>query len=320
MDKAPEARTLLTQAMPQVQANGSESSLNAYTGLHMLAAPDLTEFLHYAPRKILTRSSQAQFALDECIEVMKDPKRKYDCSKHDGSLQFSEDAVRVFNQQLPMSVLIEAATSAELPEQLRRSIVLMAWVRSVLMKGDASASKLFPLLPTKLQDQSKGGTGFRSIVTIVRNPGLSPYLDAGVQRSYSYDFVESYRDNWCWYDERTSPGQVLQGPAAFLSPAHRSEGDQLESEIARKSDAEIYLGGEVLAYAKDHRDDPEVPEALFLVLRMIRYSCGPRYSTNTIAFKAEQEKVEGIQEDVSRLLRQRYAASPWTEKAAPFAR
>jgi hypothetical protein len=49
----------------------------------------------------------------------------------------------------PRSVLIEAATSAELPEQLRRSIVVMTWVRSVLVKDDVSASKLFPLLPTK---------------------------------------------------------------------------------------------------------------------------------------------------------------------------
>jgi hypothetical protein len=320
MNKAPEARRKISEAMPRVLANGSASSMNAYTGLRMLSAPDMAEFLRYAPRKVLERNSQEQYAQDECVEVMKYPKRKYDCIKDDGPMQFSDDAVGVFNQQLPLSVLIEASTSPEFPVQLRRSIVLMAWVRSVLVKDDAAATKLFPLLPAKLQEQSKGGTGFQSIVAIVRNPGLSPYLDAGVQRSYSYDFVESYRDNWCWDYEQPSTGIAAQGAAAFLSAKQRSEGEQLKSAIASKSDAETYLGREVLAYARDHRDDPDVPEALFLVLRMVRYSCGPHYSAAPVAFKAEQGKVEEIQKDASRLLRQRYAASPWTKKAAPFAR
>ena len=42
-----------------------------------------------APRRILDRTSIEQASLDECLDVMKDPKRKYDC-RHDSSpVEFS---------------------------------------------------------------------------------------------------------------------------------------------------------------------------------------------------------------------------------------
>jgi hypothetical protein len=73
---------------------------------------------------------------------------------------------------------------------------MMAWVRSVLLKNEVIAAKILPLLPAKLQKQAGTGIGFHPIMVILRNPDLRPYLDGGVQRSASYDFVESYGDNW----------------------------------------------------------------------------------------------------------------------------
>lgn len=61
-----------------------------------------------------------------------------------------------------------------------------------------------------------------------------------------------------------------------------------------------------------------VPESLYLVLRMMRYGTGPSWRDDPAAKdKANEEEVIG--KAVSRLLRHRYAASPWTRKAAPFA-
>jgi len=254
---------------------------------------------------------------------MKDPKRKYDCVKNVLPEQFSVDAAGFFNAQAPLSVWTEAASSTVLPEQLRRAIAVQGWVRSVLLKDDAGAAKLFPLLPPNLQQQAVSGTGFHALVTIVRNPGLRPYLDAGVQRSYSYDFVESYRDNWwceawqsSWADS-SAPSQ--REPEALLTTAQRAEGEKESNEIAQQPGAILFLGPQVLAYANDHPNDPDVPESLYLVLRMIRYGCDTsQYSEDAAAKEKEQERDE-IKKTAARLLRQRYPASPWTKKAAPIA-
>jgi len=323
LGQADEARVLLESVMPKIQSGGLDSPLNAFTGLRMRSATNLDEFLKYAPRKILSQTSESASSLGECTEVMKDPKRKYDCVKDVLPEQLSGDAAGFFNAQAPLSVWTEAAESKVLSEQLRRSIAMSGWVRSVLLKDDAEAAKLFPLLPANLQQQAGSGMGFHALMTIVRNPGLRPYLDAGVQRSYSYDFVESYRDNWWCKDWQSSwadsSAPLLHEPEALLTTAQRAQGEKQSNEIAQQPGAILFLGPQVLAYANDHPNDPDVPESLYLVLRMIRYGCDTsQYSEDAAAKEKEQERDE-IKKTAARLLRQRYPASPWTKKAAPIA-
>jgi hypothetical protein len=324
MGRGQEARTALDHAMAPVLTGGRDSSVSAYLGLKMRTAENLNTFLASAPRKLLESASESRYALTECLDVMKNPKRVYDCKKEVNPVQFNEDAASFFNTEAPLSTLIEAAKSEVLPEQLRRAVAMMAWVRSVLLKNDAAATKLLPLLPEKLRQQAGNGTGFHAVVAIVRNPGLRPYLDPGVQRSYSYDFVESYRDNWwnqAWgagdYGNYTTPLKNIS--VSFLTPAERSEGEQETSTLMKQGSAKVHLGELVLDYAKSHSTDPDVPESLYLVLRMMHYGAWTSEggdSTNEVLARQE----ETISKSVSRLLRQRYAASPWTKKSAPFAK
>jgi hypothetical protein len=88
--------------------------------------------------------------------------------------------------------------------------------------------------------------------------------------------------------------------------------------LAKEKSAQVFLGGLVVAYAKDHPEDYDVPEALFLVLRLVRYGC-VAYWFNGTSLTADSEKEDVIVQGAGRILRQRYAASPWTKKAAPFA-
>ena len=73
----------------------------------------------------------------------------------------------------------------------------------------------------------------------------------------------------------------------------------------------------VLTYANDHPSDSDVPESLYLVLRMIRYGCDASQYGNDASAK-ENEQKDDLKKAAARLLRQRYAASPWTKKAAPI--
>lgn len=325
LGKASEARTLLDSVLPRRQGSGDISSLNAFTGLRMRAAGTLEELLKFAPQKIQVRLSESQASLNECLGVMKNPKRQYDCREQKNPLEFSSDAVGFFNVEAPLAVLVDAANSPVLPENLRRSVAIMAWVRSVLLKDDSAAEKLFPLLPAKLQGQSGHGTGFHAVMTIARNPGLRPFLDAGVQRSYSYDFIESYRDNWwCprwdspWRESATSKADA---PAALLDAAQRSKAIEQVKQIKQQKTAQIYLGNWILDYARQHPEDGDVPEALYLTMRMIRYGCetgyeGWDYESPDVKVLLAQE--DEVKKAAAKLLRQRYAASPWTKKAAPF--
>lgn len=298
----------------------------------MRSAANLSEALHYAPRKVLNRTSEEQASLDECLSVMKNPKRKYDCKKDNANAEFNADAASFFNLEAPLSTLVETAHSNALPENLRNSVAVMAWVRSVLLTDDVEAAKLFPSLPEKLQQQAGPGIGFLPLMTLLRNPGLRPYLDPGVQRSYSFDFVESYGDNWwckdwnqswweqSWYQRGMENEALLpaQAAASFLTREERAEGERQSADLRHMGDAEIVLGNRVLAYAKDHPDDPNLPEALFLVLRMIRYGCNHTNWEDTSDQKQHQQQIDAIGKTAARILRQKYPANPWTKKATPF--
>jgi hypothetical protein len=251
---------------------------------------------------------------------MKNPQRNYECAKKVSPVQFSADAAGVFNTQAPLIVLFDAANSPTLPDQLRGSIVNMAWVRSVLLNDSASAAKLFPLLPEKLQQQAGSGMGFHALMSLLRNPGLRPYLDPGVQRSYSYDFVESYADNWWCQGWQTNlygeDPHLVQTPVAFLTPNEINEGQREAKQLMDQKGAAVYLGTLTLDYANAHPEDKDVPESLYLVLRMIRYGCDRWDGASDAQDHANQVTV--IRKEAARLLRQRYAASPWTRKAAPY--
>ena len=315
-----EARTELDRAFPEIRAIGSESSINLFTGLRMHTASSLDDALADAPRKILEHTSEEQSSVDECLEVMKNPKRKYDC-KHDNSpVEFSEDAAVVFNTETPLATLALSAQSEVLPAQLRQSVIMMTWVRSVLLKNEVIAAQMLPLLPAKLREQAGTGIGFHPLMAILRNPGLRPYLDGGVQRSASYDFVESYADNW-WCGDWSNNFSEYDAPVhsqsvAFLSTQAQVTGKKETADLLALTSAEGYLGSQVLEYARAHPSDPDVPEALYLTLRAIRYGC--YHGMGAGNDKESADRVASIARDVGALMRRHYSTNPWTRKAAPY--
>lgn len=325
--KAQQAAAEIDANLPAIRKLGSESVLNLFTGLRMRSASTLDVALANAPRKILERTSEEQSSIDECLEVMKDPRRKYDCRKDTSPVELDEDAAAIFNSEMPLAVLAQSATSTQLPAQLRQSVAIMAWVRSVLLKNQPIAAQMLPLLPEKLQQQAGPGVGFHPLMAILRNAGLRPYLDGGVQRSLSYDFVESYSDNW-WCGDWANVHHNFYGaeipievpPVAFLSPQAQETGEKETAALLALGSAQEYLGSQVLDYVKAHPGDPDAPEALYLILRNDRYGCylGVSANSDSAAEKDHYKHVESIALQVGAIMRRRYPSNPWTRKAAPF--
>lgn len=319
--RLPEARAVLAAAQPQIQHAGP-SAVNLFARLRMRSASTLDEALAQAVRPVLQRESEQQSSLDECVEIRKNPKRQYDCTEDKTSAALAPDAARWMNRSAPLSTLAAAAKSPVLPQPARQSVAIMTWTRAVLLNDTATAAAVFPLLPQKLQSQAGAGTGFKPLLTLVRNPGLRPYLDPGVQRAQSFDFVESFGDNWwCsnWrrqYDTRQPDASLDLVP--FLSPAEQKAGEAQAARLLARGDADADLGAQVVAYVDAHPADPDAPEALYLVLRMIRYGCDRSWDVPDSA-PAPANSIKEIKARAARLLRRRYPTSAWTKKAAPIA-
>lgn len=286
----------------------------------MRAAVTLDGALADAPRKIIERTSEEQSSVDECLNVMKNPKRKYDCKKENNPVEFSEDAAAIFNSEMPLAALAHSAKAEALPPQLRQSVAMMTWVRAVLLKNETVAAEMLPLLPYKIRQQAGTGVGFHPLMAILRNPGLRPYLDGGVQRFYSYDFVESYGDNWWCSDWTAIFGQnnapMRAQSVAFVSQSMREAGEKETQLLLAMGSAEEFLGTAVLDFARTHPSDPDIPEALFLTLRIIRYGCYHGWAADSE--KVHEDRIRSIALEVGAMMRMRYPASPWTRKAAPF--
>jgi hypothetical protein len=325
--RAAEARAVLGAVVPRMAAESEPSSVNAFRALEMRASPTLAEFVTFVPRTVLLRTSEEKLALDECREVMKNPSRHYNCLPALSPTEMDGDAAAMLNGSAPLGVWAQVARAGSLPGALRQVVAQAGWTRAVLLKDTGAASEFLPLLPVALREQvsADSGIGFSEWMALARNPGLTPYLTGGTQRGYSWDFVESYRENWC-YKPPTEPA----GSAAFLTAPDKAEGARQEQALEGINAAT--LGLNIVSYARAHADEPRAAEALYLVLRMVRYGCvearapvSKEVSPQTGMIVAgppptpEEEALYRLKMDAARLLRERYAASPWTKKAAPFA-
>jgi hypothetical protein len=175
---------------------------------------------------------------------------------------------------------------------------------------------------------------FAAVFLFLHNPGLHPYVEVGVGRATPLGRMDNLHDNWwCSFappeprdyfysgDDYFYSGDSnyytmftgLKGPVGelyagtktmqppFLTPAERTSATQERSAIAKLPAAPDWLGDQAIAFAKNHPDDPRVPEALHRVVKATRFGCKDK-STGTTSKAAFQ------------LLHRRYPSSAWTKK------
>jgi hypothetical protein len=294
----------------------------------MLAAPTEADFLSFVPRRMLLASSEEYASVQNCLAVMKSPNRHYNCVPSVETQQLDSDAARILNQQAPLSVWLASARSTSLSSQLRMSIAVEGWTRAILLGDREKAVSFLPLLPEALREQAGQSSALAPWITLAKNPGLRPYVNAGTQRAYSYDFVEDYRDNWCYRPEDYAEPFI---PSAFLSQAESQQGTDEARRLAPIRS--VVVGQRIIRSVQANVKDPRAAEELYLTLRMIRYGCtapaqsnpgsgesgDSTYPSVAIPYSRESDDLLRLKQDAARLLRHYYPASPWTKKAAPFA-
>jgi tetratricopeptide (TPR) repeat protein len=290
--KKTEARTLLDQTLKGERGHFDESALNLLIGQRMALANTLAEFLTDAARVPAALSwdddgRQLPVENDETSDEIK---------QRIGKPFFDVDAAHVINEQLPLSVLKEAAKSEVLPAAPRKDLVQATWLRAALLGDVGTAGDLAPLLARLVPQMSEllksyqissdpNEKKFSAIYAWLKTPGLEPVVDAGLGRELPLYEEDHYRDNW-WCGSTFVPApdeenrEVIQftaatsiAPPGFLSAQDADKGAKERAALSTLGAMPNYISKQVIQWANSHPEDQRVPEALHLAVRSTRYGC-----------------------------------------------
>ena len=288
----------------QNEAKLPSSAVNQFRRQRMTLATNLNDFLRFALRR------PAAFSWDDDgRETPIDLKTDDELKLWIGRDLLDVDSTNILNERFPLGLLREAAASDVLPEHVRRQIALVVWTRAVILDDTETgkaiaplAAKLAPELRTSLSAYLSAATKQNrqsvAIYTLLKFPGLKPYLDSSTGRLTPIAERDIYRDNW-WCevslatgtdsdssdvseDGSETPGKTIP-PATpvtldFVTSDQAALAKRERSQLISLGAAPNYLAREAIEWAKRDPNDPRVAEALHIAVTSTRYGCTDKES------------------------------------------
>jgi TolA-binding protein len=202
------ARHDLDQLFARSKASMPIATRNEFLALRMKLSANLAELLQFAPRISVDASGIAPIPSGQSDYTPGSP--EYAATRP----HLDSDASVVLTEKLPLRLLGDAAKSNSLPSMLRTDVAIAAWTRAILLKNEAVAQEMTPvlseLLPEvrpALEEYAAAPAGeqrdFTAIFEILRNPGFRPFVSASPGRGWFYSVGESrfntldeFEDNW----------------------------------------------------------------------------------------------------------------------------
>ncbi len=253
------------------------------------------------------------------------------------------DMAADMSRNAPFSTWMQFAQSQSIPAGFKPVIVRTAWTRAQLLQKSNEASKLEPVLAatnpslaaavTKIKNAPAGpARQFAVACLILRNYGMSPYLRGGIERhgeplgEFDYynnnfwvpianDETPSDKDNYYAYNETVGyvgDSDVRNKMKQYCEPGVRRLLSDIEKKDAASERALIlknhpsrYFGQVVLDWAKSHPSDPDVPEMLYRVVKLPKW-------TEVTPVGSEFSKKACL------ALHKAYPGNPWTKKAVCY--
>jgi hypothetical protein len=314
-----EARRRLDALLASSGSSLPPSALNRFLSLRMRVATGLDDFLKRServPSGVTYDEDGRELPMDKDEapdEVKKSPRV---------GLSWDEDATKVLNEMMPLSVLKEAALNKTLHMHLRRDLAIAVWARAALLDDEATALVLVPAvesLAPELKEhldayvaaQDKAAKKFAAVYLMLKFPGTRPAVDSSMGRSTGLGEIESYRDNWwCEYVRAASPDDTVVKKADtknkivapdFLTAAQKGAATAEWNRLAALGTAPNYFCAQAVKWAGLKPDDPRAPEALHLAVRATRYGCTDK-QTGTFSKQAYDT------------LHRKYPKSEWAQK------
>lgn len=317
------------QARPKVASVlASRDSLpptvvNLYKNLELMMTKSLRDFVGLIPRRLagydyasLLFEIPSWFFSDEKKEDSAGDKEE---TKPPTAILVEPLTAAVLNRAVPLSVLVSIASSPSLPASMRADFVQSCFVRALILDRDAEAvklsldlEKLIPGLKQSLTTYRAQKTAarrkFEGLLICLRNPGLRPFVTAGLLREGKIGEIDSYRDNWWGTDEPSrgvlstaSKEDALRVARSFLSEAQIKEAESERQRIFAMGPAPNYLADQILTFARTNSGYPEVPEALHLAVKSTRYG-------------GTDDKTTGYSKACFQYLHKTFPKSDWTRK------
>ncbi len=282
-----EIRAELDAILKSPELQGLPSDINLFRSLRMVTAVDFPDFLHFALR------SPVLVVFDNNLgEVPDERASSYLRSAWNPHPSFDRDAVDLLNFNTRFDLLEQAALNGDYPAELHQEIAMTAFTRGLMLDRDLTqiagtlGSAMPELRPLVSRWQSAASTEekrFAAAFLLLRRPEARPYLKPGISRYSKPGVLDSYRDNWWCPVDVIQPlqrqGDENSRRLVFSTPLPtflEKDSDKAAEEIAKlekQGNAPEFLGRIVLSWAKDHPEDPRLPEALHRVVVATHLGC-----------------------------------------------
>lgn len=317
-EKRAEAKQKLDEVISGNLKNLSLSSQNKFLAQRMILAENLSDFLKYAPRKAAIFDWD-DTGREEGTSLKNDP----NLSAWENRTMFDTDAVAFLNEKVPLSVLREAALSPQLPEHLKKFLVIAVWTRAFTLGNQAIEREFAPLMMRYAKEFTLYFTKYANakspinreaaaMIAVLRYPVVQPFVPVGFGREDSTPTsIDSIRGNW-WCAESVDSYERYDNynfkyPTVypnFLTNAEKSAAEREHKQLISFGNSATYLTQRAIEFANKNPRHPQTPEILHLAVRSTRYGCTDE---NTVKFSKQAFDI----------LHQRYRNSTWT-KQTPY--
>ncbi len=275
----------------------------------MILSDNLTDFMKFAQRKPVMFTWDVNDR-EEPTDISTDEKLK----GWNTRTMFDVDAVTFLNENVPLSTLKEAAMNPQLPEHLKKFLVIAVWTRAFVLRNAAIEKEFTPLMSRYAKEFAPLFSKYASATTpvnreaaallfVLRNPVVQPYVETGYGREDSIETeIDSIRGNW-WCVENKAETIGLVYPN-FLTEAQNAAAGREKRQMIAQGESATMLTRRAVDFANKNPTHPSTPEILHLAVRSTRYGC-------------KDENTGRFSKQAFDILQKNYKNSIWT-KQTPY--
>lgn len=335
--KKQEARAILSPLL--AAANLPPSSRNLFTMQMAAASASVADYLRFAVQQAPeTLESNTDLVTPKFLKVEKG--NTYSTQ----TPAFDSEVADDISRNAPLSTWMSFAQSNSTSKQFKTIVLRSAWTRAQLLQRNDQALKISDALAatnpvlrnalTRFKNAPEGpARQFAGACVVLKNFGMTPYLQGGLERHgervdefdwYNGNFwvpfplvkpgKGSEQDVWSSYDtvafsgsgsmRERMKGYGENGLNSRLTPAEKKQADA-ERALLLKNNPSRYYGEAVLTWAKSHPSDPDVPEMLYRVVKLPKWT-------------AESTDGSKFSKKAYIALHNNYPGSKWAKKAVCY--
>lgn len=335
--KKQEARALLFPLLST--ANLPPSSRNLFTMQMAAASASVADYLKFAVQQAPeTLQSNTDLVTPKFL------KAESSSSYSTETPAFDSEVADDISRNAPLSTWMAFAQSKSTSKQFKSIVLRSAWTRAQLLQRNDQALKISdelaatnPVLRNAVAKFKSAPEGparqFAAACVVLKNFGMTPYLEGGLERHgervdefdwYNGNFwvplplvkpkKDSEQDSWSSYATVAFNGSASMaermkgygenGLNSRLTPAEKKQADA-ERALILKNNPSRYYGQIVLSWAKSHPTDPDVPEMLYRVVKLPKWT-------------AESPDGSVFSKKAYIALHNNYPGSKWAKKAVCY--